>query len=108
MSAGWAKPSEKKFGPELDDEYVIETSYKFQIWPFLSLTPDPQLLLDPAKNPDKWLAIHLIHSTRAMCPSGTLDKAPKKDLGVSAIYFFKDGFSYLDLKDNTVTMKFAR
>lgn len=52
LGAGWAKPSEKTFGPGLDDEYVIETSYKFQIWPFLSLTPDLQLLLDPAKNPD--------------------------------------------------------
>lgn len=38
-------------GPGLDDEYVFETSYKVQIWPFLSLTPDLQLLLNPAKNP---------------------------------------------------------
>jgi porin len=51
LGAGWAKPSEKTFGPGLKDEYVIETSYKFQLWRSFSLTPDVQLLLDPAKNP---------------------------------------------------------
>ena len=53
LGAGWAKPSEKTFGADLKDEYVIETSYKFQLWPEISLTPDVQLLIDPAKNPDK-------------------------------------------------------
>lgn len=53
LGAGWADPSEDTFGPGLDDEYVIETSYKFQIWPFLSLTPDLQLLINPAKNPNE-------------------------------------------------------
>ncbi len=53
LGAGWAKPAKKASGPDLDDEYVIETSYKFQIWPFLSLTPDLQLLLNPANNPEE-------------------------------------------------------
>jgi len=53
LGAGWAKPAKKVSGIDLDDEYVIETSYKFQIWPFLSLTPDLQLLLNPANNPDE-------------------------------------------------------
>jgi len=35
------------------DEYVIDTSYKFQLLKKLSLLPDVQLMLDPAKNPDK-------------------------------------------------------
>ena len=51
LGAGWAKPSEKTFGPGLKDEYVFETSYRFQLWRSFSLTPDLQLLLDPAKNP---------------------------------------------------------
>jgi porin len=51
LGAGWAKPSEKTFGPDLKDEYVFETSYKFQLWRSFSLTPDVQLLLDPANNP---------------------------------------------------------
>ena len=51
FGAGWAEPSEKTYGPGLKDEYVFETSYKFQLWPNASLTPDVQLLLDPANNP---------------------------------------------------------
>jgi carbohydrate-selective porin OprB len=35
------------------DEYVIDTSYKFQLLKKLSLLPDVQLMLDPANNPDK-------------------------------------------------------
>ena len=49
LGAGWAKPT----GEGLGDEYVIETSYKFQLWPFLSLTPDLQFLMNPANNPDE-------------------------------------------------------
>ena len=56
----------------------------------------------------KRLAIELTHSTRAMCPPDSLDEAFKKDLDAAAIYFFKDGFLYLDLKYDTGTMKFAR
>jgi heat shock protein HslJ len=54
------------------------------------------------------LTIELTHSTRAMCPPDSLDAAFKKDLGAAAIYFFKDGFLYLDLKYDTGTMKFSR
>ena len=54
----------------------------------------------------KKLAIDLTHSTRAMCPPDSLDEAFKKDLGAAVIYFFKDGFLYLDLKYDTGTMKF--
>ena len=51
IGAGWATPSEKTHGPGLDDEFVIETSYKFQLARNLSLTPDIQLLFNPANNP---------------------------------------------------------
>ena len=59
LGFGWAKPNDKNTGLDRDDEYVIETSYKVQIWPFLSLTPDLQLLLNPANHPDEssvWVA----------------------------------------------------
>jgi len=59
LGAGWAKPSEKTNGAKLDDEYVIETSYNFQIAKNFALLPDLQLIIDPAKNPDKskvWVA----------------------------------------------------
>ena len=51
IGAGWAKPSEMTHGPGLDNEFVIETSYKFELANNLSLTPDIQLLLNPANNP---------------------------------------------------------
>ena len=53
IGAGWAKPSEETFGPGLDDETVLETSYKFQITKNFTLTPDLQVVFNPANNPDK-------------------------------------------------------
>ena len=49
LGFGWAEPA----GLNLKDEYVIETSYKFQLLKSFSLLPDVQLILDPANNPDK-------------------------------------------------------
>ena len=51
IGLGWAKPSEETFGPGLDDETVIETSYKFQIAKNFSLLPDLQIVFNPANNP---------------------------------------------------------
>jgi hypothetical protein len=31
IGVGWAKPSESTHGPGLGDEWVFETSYKFQL-----------------------------------------------------------------------------
>ena len=59
IGAGWAKPSERTHGSGLRDEWVVETSYKFQLGRNLSLTPDLQILFNPANNPDKssvWVA----------------------------------------------------
>ena len=53
MGVGWAKPSESTFGPGLDDETVFETSYKFQLSKNFSLTPDVQLVLNPANDPSE-------------------------------------------------------
>jgi len=51
LGAGWARPSEETFGPGLDDETVIETSYEFSISPNLTLLPDAQVIFNPANNP---------------------------------------------------------
>jgi porin len=59
LGVGWAKPSEKTNGAKLDDEYVIETSYNFQLAKNFALLPDLQLVVDPANNPDQskvWVA----------------------------------------------------
>jgi len=56
---GWAQPSEQTHGAGLDDEWVLETSYKIQLTPNLTLTPDLQLLLNPARTPNYdqlWIA----------------------------------------------------
>ena len=54
LGVGWAEPSDR----DVDNEYVIETSWRVQITPQFSVMPDIQLLLDPANNPDEnslWL-----------------------------------------------------
>ena len=59
VGAGWAKPSEQTHGTGLRDEWVIESSYKFQLAKNFSLTPDLQILFNPANNPGKssvWVA----------------------------------------------------
>lgn len=52
LAGGWAKPSKKTHGADLRDEYVIETSYRMQLMPGLTLMPDVQLLIHPAANPN--------------------------------------------------------
>ncbi len=51
IALGWANPSSKTFGSGLDDETLIETSYKFQLARNFSLTPNLQLVFNPAGNP---------------------------------------------------------
>ncbi len=53
IGAGWAKPSEETFGPGLDNETVVEMSYKFPISKNFSLLPDAQVIFSPANNPGK-------------------------------------------------------
>lgn len=49
IGLGWAKPTANTSA----DEYVIETSYRWQATPGVSITPDLQLLLNPSKHPNK-------------------------------------------------------
>ena len=53
VGAGWANPSERTFGPGLDNETVLETSYKFQLSKNFSLTPDLQVVFNPANDPSE-------------------------------------------------------
>ncbi|MCX2979568.1 hypothetical protein EYC98_01690 [Halieaceae bacterium IMCC14734] len=46
--AGFA--AENAVSAELDDEWVLETSYKLQLTPNFTLTPDLQLLINPARD----------------------------------------------------------
>jgi porin len=49
LGLGWANPT----ASDKRDEYVVETSYKFQLLKGFSLLPNVQLLLDPANNPEQ-------------------------------------------------------
>ena len=53
VGAGWAKPSRETFGAGLDNETVLETSYKFQLSKNFSLTPDVQVIFNPANDPSE-------------------------------------------------------
>ena len=51
LGFGWARPVSRTAGVELRDEYVAETSYRFQLVRGLQVLFDAQLLFDPANNP---------------------------------------------------------
>jgi porin len=53
VGAGWAKPSRETFGPGLRSETVLETSYKFQLSQNFSITPDVQVVFNPANDPSE-------------------------------------------------------
>lgn len=55
LGFGWANP----VAASAKDEYVIETSYKFQVFKHFSLLPDLQYVIHPANNPTEdrvWVA----------------------------------------------------
>ena len=52
IGAGWAKPSRQTFGPGVDDETVLETSYKFQLSQNFSLM-HVQIVFNPANDPSE-------------------------------------------------------
>jgi heat shock protein HslJ len=54
------------------------------------------------------ISMNVTHTTRAMCPSDSLEGEFLRNLAVVAIYFMKDGNLYFDLKFDTGTMKFIK
>ena len=59
VGVGLNKPSEETHGTGLGTEKVLEASYLWQLTANTSLTPDLQLILDPAGNPEEdtvWVA----------------------------------------------------
>ena len=51
ISLNWSRPSETGVGPGLDDQYTVEVFYRWQLSQNFAITPDVQLLIDPALNP---------------------------------------------------------
>jgi len=53
VGLNWSRPNEDTLGPELDDQYTAELYYRFQVLKVLAITPDVQMLINPALNPDE-------------------------------------------------------
>jgi porin len=52
LGLNWGRPSHKNYGSGLADQYTIELFYRLQLLEHLAITPDVQLLINPALNPD--------------------------------------------------------
>ena len=49
----WGQPNEDTFDPGLRDQYTFEVFYRWQLTPRLAISPDLQLLVNPALDPDQ-------------------------------------------------------
>ena len=47
----WGRPSESSLGPNLNDQLTAELYCRFNLWRILTITPDVQILINPAMNP---------------------------------------------------------
>ncbi len=59
IGLNWGRPSEEIFGAGLDDQYTAEVFYRMQLFPHVNITPELQLLVNPAVNPEQdhiWIA----------------------------------------------------
>lgn len=55
----WGRPNRETFGTDACDQYTVEAYYRLQLAEHLAITPDIQLIKDPALNPDGdfvWIA----------------------------------------------------
>ena len=53
VAANWGQPNEDSFGPDLDDQFVFEAYYRWQLTEQFAITPDIQYLKDPALNAEQ-------------------------------------------------------
>ena len=53
FGANWGQPNSALFGSGLDDQYAMEVYYRLQVTREFAITPDVQLLIDPALNPEE-------------------------------------------------------
>ena len=51
VAANWGQPNKDSFGSGLDDQFVVETYYRWQLAEQFALTPDIQYIMNPALNP---------------------------------------------------------
>lgn len=53
LGLNWDRPSNVSFGPGLNDQYTVEFFYRVRMLRVLTLTPDVEILINPALNPDE-------------------------------------------------------
>ena len=53
VAVNWGEPNEDSFGPDLDDQFVFEAYYRWQLTEQFAITPDIQYLKDPALNTEQ-------------------------------------------------------
>jgi len=49
LGFGWVDPT----APGSNNEYVVETFYRLQLTPFVQVTPDAMMVINPSNNPDR-------------------------------------------------------
>jgi porin len=55
----WGRPNRELFGADARDQYTVEAYYRLQVAEHLAITPDIQLIKDPALETDEdyvWIA----------------------------------------------------
>jgi porin len=50
VGLNWGRPAEETFGPDLEDQYTAEVYYRMQVHQHTSITPNVQMLVNPALN----------------------------------------------------------
>jgi porin len=53
LGVNWGQPNETTWGEGLRDQYTVELFWRWQVGSQLAVTPDLQLLVNPANNPDE-------------------------------------------------------
>jgi porin len=53
LGLNWGRPNSDSFGPGLDDQWTGEIFYRINLGKHVAVTPDVQVLINPALNPDK-------------------------------------------------------
>ncbi len=51
VGLNWGKPNETTFAPDLNDQWTAEAFYRIQVTEHLAITPDVQVIFNPAMNP---------------------------------------------------------
>jgi len=89
--------------PKKAENYTIQ----FRDDDTVSIKADCNMKRGEYTDEGKRLSIKVLNTTMAMCESGSLEDEFVKNLTGGAIYFFSDGYLYIDIKYDTGTMKFT-